>query len=99
MLTEVLHDGNVTMEANYSKHMVPDFVSNDVRRRLKYFHSTFGSPPKSVFLNAIKRDYFSLPGITPKLITTHLFPQEETDYGRMKRKRQGLDSTKVSNEV
>lgn len=94
-----LAEPGIPLQANLSKHMVPEFISNDVRRRLKYFHSTFGSPPKSAFLNAIKRDFFSLPGITAQLITKHLFPQEETDCGGMKRKRQGLDSTKVSNEV
>ena len=85
--------------ANFSHHILPDSINNDIKRKVNYFHAALGSPPIPTLINAIKLDYFSLPGISTKVLQKHLSPQPATDMGHMKRIRQGLNSTKINNEV
>ena len=82
------------MQANLSTHKLPDVVARDAERKHNYFHAIFGCTPILNFKNAIKKDYFSLPGVTVNSINKYLLQKEETDMGHMKRLRQGLNSSK-----
>ncbi|EJK70474.1 hypothetical protein THAOC_08166 [Thalassiosira oceanica] len=63
-----------------------------------FYHQCFGSPPKSTLLKAIKnKQLSSFPGLTYELISRHLPASTATAKSRMRRMRQGVQSTRVDN--
>ena len=61
-----------------------------------YLHAACFSPVKSTFSQAISKHFFATwPGMTTKLINTHLAPVIATLQGHMHQERQNLQSTKV----
>lgn len=61
----------------------------------QFIHQALGSPPAATLLQALKRsnELITIPGLTEKLITTHLRRTIPTDKGHMRRVKQGIAST------
>ena len=66
----------------------------------QYLHVTFGSPPSSIFLRAIRRGHvISVPGLNTKLISKHLPKSIATALGHQDQEGKGLRSTKKSSQT
>jgi len=96
-------DNIVPVSALYtgsSEPMPMHTVSNVIHHQLnadyvKFCHASFGSPPVSTFVDAIRQGYLgNFPKLTVKMVTANLPITVATSLGHLDLKRQGLNSTK-----
>lgn len=61
---------------------------------VKFLHASFGSPPSSSFLNAIRRKFISHRRLTSKMVAGNLPNSIATAFGHLDQTRQGQHSTR-----
>jgi len=65
-----------------------------------YIHATFGSPTKSTFIQAIRKNHLiTVPGLSTQLITKHLPKSVATSLGHQDQEAKNLRSTKNINST
>ena len=101
LLDDNTSDGTVAVEVNVIYHEIANIIHETGTKEelARYYHQCLGSPPKPTLLKALQNDQLSsIPGLSYELISKHLPPSTATDKGHMRRKRQGVQSTRSNRQ-
>lgn len=88
-------DENDLYTTGFAGVMFPKSSSSSEKTR--FFVATMGSPTTSTILNAVRKGWLKLPGLSIDMIKGHPH-SEATAKGHLDRTRQGLDSSKPRKE-